>query len=259
MSHDTRRLNEQQFTKTVSQFAASRTLERRLPNEELLRLTAPASDGRVLDVACGVGALLAAYAPTVQRAVGVDLTMAMLDEAQARGGRSQGVLLVRGAAEQLPFRDAAFSIVVTTWAVHHFADPRFVVREMARVCQPGGRVAISDSVGDEDESKRARQNAIERLRDPSHVEMRSPSGLMALLAAEGLIPAGTTGGSLPRELEEWWRVAATPPDASARVRTMLLETIPGDLAGLAPFLDGETLRFRHRWAIVVARRPEQAR
>lgn len=254
MSRDTRRLNEQQFTKTASRFTASRALERRLPNEELLRLTSPAPDDRVLDVACGGGTLLATYAPAVRRAVGVDLTMAMLDEARARGSRSQGVLLVRGAAEQLPFRDAAFSIVVTTWALHHFADARLVVREMVRVCRPGGRVAISDSVGDEDESKRARQNAIEQLRDPSHVEMRSSSGLMTLLAAEGLTPAGATSGSLARELEEWCRVAATPPDVEARVRAMLLETIPGDLAGLAPFLDGETLRFRHRWAIAVARR-----
>lgn len=255
MSHDTRRLNERQFTKTVSQFAAARALERRLPNEELLRLTSPGPEDRVLDVACGVGALLGVYAPIVRRAVGVDLTMAMLDEGRARGSARRGVLLIRGAAEQLPFPDAAFSIVVTTWAVHHFADPRLVVREMVRVCRPGGRVAISDSVGDEDESKRARQNAIERLRDPSHVEMRSPSGLMTMLSAEGLIPAGSTSGALPRELEEWCRVSASPPDIVARVRAMLLETIPGDLAGLAPLLDGETLRFRHRWAIVVARRP----
>jgi ubiquinone/menaquinone biosynthesis C-methylase UbiE len=255
MSRDTRRLNEQQFTQTAREFAASRALDRRLPNEELLRLTSPARDDRVLDVACGAGALLATYAPAVRRAVGVDLTMAMLDEAMARGSRGQGVLLVRGAAEQLPFRDEAFSIVVTTWAVHHFADPRPVVREMVRVCRPGGRVAIGDSVGDEDEGKRARQNAIEQLRDPSHVEMRSQSGLMSLLAAEGLIPGGTASGSLPRELEEWCRVAATPPETAARLRAMLLETIPGDVAGLAPFLDGETLRFRHRWAIAVARRP----
>ncbi len=255
MSRDVRRVNESQFTRTATRFAVNRALERRVPNEELLRLTSPEAGDRVLDVACGAGTLLAMYAPLVKGGIGLDLTMAMLLEGRARGIEGRAVRLVRGAAEQLPFGDGTFSIVVTTWAVHHFADPRPVVREMVRVCRAGGRVAISDSVGDEDAAKRARQNEIERLRDPSHVEVLSPSGLMGLLVASRLRPLGTAGGELDRGLEEWCQVAATPPEAVARVRARLIETVPGDSAGLTPFFVGDSLRFRHRWAIVVAQKP----
>lgn len=255
MSHDTRRINEAQFTKTASRFAESRALERRAPNEELIRLIAPTAQDRVLDVACGAGMLLGTFAPFVRRGVGVDFTMAMLLQARTRGLEGRGVRLVRGAAEQLPFGDGMFSIVTTTWAVHHFADPKPVVGEMVRVCRSGGRMAIADSVGDEDDTKRARQNELEHLRDPAHVEMLSPTGLMRLLVSEGLAPVGASHGGLPRVFDEWCRVSDTPPEVAARARTLMIETIPGDLAGLAPFLDGDTLRFRHRWAIVVAQKP----
>jgi SAM-dependent methyltransferase len=254
MSREARRINEAQFTKTASRFAENRALERRGPFEELLRLTAPDAGDRVLDVACGAGTLLGMFAPRVRRGVGVDLTTAMLLQGRARGLEHRGVLLVRGAAEQLPFSDGTFSIVVTTWAVHHFADPLAIVREMVRVCRPGGRVAIGDSVGDEDDAKRARQNAIERLRDPAHVEVLSPSGLIRLLVVMGLTPIGAAHGELLREFDEWCRVSAAPPEAAARARAMLVETIPGDLAGLAPLLEGGRLRFRHRWTMVAAQK-----
>jgi ubiquinone/menaquinone biosynthesis C-methylase UbiE len=44
----------------------------------------------------------------------------------------------------LPFRDAAFSLVVTRYSFHHFLDPQAVLAEMVRVCAPGGRVAVID-------------------------------------------------------------------------------------------------------------------
>lgn len=252
---DARRLNESRFTRTAGRYAASGIAERHAQNEALLRLTAPTSGDRLLDVACGPGALLAAYAPRVRHAVGVDLTMAMLREALARRREGRTVSLVRAEAERLPFADATFSLVFTTWAVHHFGDPGRVLDEMVRVCQPGGRVALGDSVGAEDDAKRARQNEIERLRDPSHVELLSTRGLVALLEARGLKPIGSAEGELSRELGEWCQIAATPPEVASRVRDLLLQTRPGDLAGMTPVPDGRVVRFRQRWAIIVCTKP----
>ena len=249
-----RRLNEERFTASARTYSQSRVAARHDENRALLRLAAPASADRVLDVACGPGALLAALAPFVRYAVGVDLTAAMLDQAR-QTTQPAAVALVRAAAEHLPFRDSALSLCVTTYALHHFGEPRAVVREMVRVVGPGGRVVIGDLVASADDRARALQNEIERLRDPAHMEMQSVRGIETLLASEGLRVFGRADGSQARELDEWLRISRTPPDRAALVRQRVMETLEGDRAGMSPVLDGETVRFLHRWVIVAARKP----
>jgi ubiquinone/menaquinone biosynthesis C-methylase UbiE len=256
-----RRINEERFTATARSYASSPVAVRREENETLLRLAAPVPDDRALDVGCGPGAVLAALAPVVRSATGVDLTAAMLEQARARLGalfasRPLGaVSLVRGAAERLPFRDGGFSLAVTTYTLHHFGDQRAVVRELARVVGPGGRVLIADLVGSDDDRARAVQNEIERVRDPAHIEMQSARGIEALLASNGLVVTGRAQGSNARELGEWLRLSHTPAERAAVVRARLLATLADDGAGMSPSLHGETVRFVHRWVIVAARKP----
>jgi len=248
MNDDTRRLNRARFTDTASDYAAGRVAARAAQVQALWDLASPLPDDRVLDVACGPGALLATLAPRVRRAVGLDLTPAML--ALARSA-APGAWLVGGAAERLPFDDGAFSLVACTWAMHHFAAPRQVLSEMARVCAPGGRVAVGDLIASEDDAVRARQNEIERLRDPAHVTLDSASGLAGLMGSVGVSVSAKTGGDEPRDFEEWCRMAKTPPDTTTRVRALLTETIAGDLAGMTPTVENGRLRFLHRWVMLV--------
>lgn len=255
MTGDPRRLNEARFTQTARQYAASRIALRREQSEALVRLMKPTPADRLLDVACGPGALLSVFAPRVHYAVGLDLTMAMLHEARARFQEGGGVGLVRAEAERIPFSDGAFTLVATTWAVHHFGDPRRVIVEMVRVCRPGGAVAVEDLVGDEDDATRARQNEIERLRDPAHVGMLSARGLRALLTSAGLTPVGEADGHIDREFDEWCQISGTPPEAARRIRAMLLQAPPGDLGDMSPLPGDGRIRFRHRWVLLVARKP----
>jgi len=178
----------------------------------------------------------------------------MLEQAR-QTTQSAAVVLVRAAAEHLPFRDGVLSLAITTYALHHFGEPRVVVREMARVVGPGGRVIIGDLVASADDRARVLQNEIERLRDPAHMEMQSVQGIETLLASEGLRVFGRAEGSQARELDEWLRISRTPPDRASLVRQRLLETLEADRAGMSPVLHGETVRFVHRWAIVAARKP----
>ncbi len=138
--------------------------------ERLVVHTAPRGDEMVLDVATGTGHNALSFAPHVQHVVGVDLTAPMLAEAQALAQR-RGIgnaAFCQGDSESLPFASGRFAIVTCRVAPHHFPDIGRAIREMARVCQPGGCVAIVDNVTPEDAAACAAINAWETLRDPSH-------------------------------------------------------------------------------------------
>src|SRR5881227_3512387 len=82
-------------------------------------------EDRLLDIACGAGKLLRAAAPRVERAVGVDLSPGMIEEAhkQTDGGSDERIEFVVAPSDRLPFEDAGFTAVVTTTAFHHFPHP----------------------------------------------------------------------------------------------------------------------------------------
>ena len=96
---------------------------------------------RVLDVATGTGMVAAAvharYGCTV---VGLDQSSDMLAVARTRAGVYETV--VEGRAEKLPFPDAAFDHLTFTYLLRYVDDPAAVMRELARVVKPGGRVAM---------------------------------------------------------------------------------------------------------------------
>jgi SAM-dependent methyltransferase len=101
----------------------------------------------VLDIACGTGAFTRDFAAAVGPdglVVGLDGSPSML--ARAVGDTSQPhVAYVRGDAERLPFRPAAFDAVCCFAALHLFADPWTALDEMARVLAPCGRIAVLTS------------------------------------------------------------------------------------------------------------------
>jgi SAM-dependent methyltransferase len=92
----------------------------------------------VLDLGCGDGFLLAELrrAGFVGDMVGIDLSREELAAARAR---VTGAALVQSRAQQLPFRDDAFAVVVSHLAFTLMADIDAVVGELARVIAPGGR------------------------------------------------------------------------------------------------------------------------
>ena len=101
-----------------------------------------APDDVVLDVATGTG--LVARALRVQygcEVVGLDRSADMLGTAMARNGH---IPLVRGRAESLPFPDESFDHVTFTYLLRYVDDPAAVMRELARVVRPGGRIAALD-------------------------------------------------------------------------------------------------------------------
>ena len=120
----------------------------------LVRGLGPALDGRVLDVAAGTGLVTAELLKQGAReVVALDQSEDMLGAARARfaahGPAANGagdsaadrVRLVAGEAEALPFEDASFDGVTFTYLLRYVDDPPAVMRELARVLRPGGRIA----------------------------------------------------------------------------------------------------------------------
>ena len=93
--------------------------------------------GRVLEVAAGTGVNLWHY-PAGLTIVSIDLSPAMLARARPRGA-SKVVVMDAG---RLAFRDGSFDTVVSTLGTCTFPDPVEALREMRRVCRPGGRILL---------------------------------------------------------------------------------------------------------------------
>ncbi|MEO1057502.1 MAG: methyltransferase domain-containing protein [Actinomycetota bacterium] len=106
------------------------------------------SGGRVLDVGCGAGSLWGTASAVMPEAIDLivsDLSPGMVDEAVERATSTGRFASVEGRvvdAQSLPFDDASFDLVVSTYALYHVPEPARAVAEIARVVRPGGAVAL---------------------------------------------------------------------------------------------------------------------
>ena len=98
----------------------------------------------LLDVACGTGNATIPAARSGARATGLDFSPELLEIARERGSDAMvEVEWVEGDAQELPFEDASFDRVISTFG-HMFApDHRRTAKEMLRVCRPGGAIAVA--------------------------------------------------------------------------------------------------------------------
>jgi ubiquinone/menaquinone biosynthesis C-methylase UbiE len=96
------------------------------------------------DLGCGTGQVSAVLAPFVSRVVAVDASAAMLQAAKKRLGAFENVDLRRGELESLPIDNSRLDAATLMLVLHHLAEPRNALAEVARVLKPGGRVLIVD-------------------------------------------------------------------------------------------------------------------
>jgi SAM-dependent methyltransferase len=106
---------------------------------------------RVLDVACGPGNFSREFARAVGPdglVIGIDASRTMLERGaeESRAAGVENLVLIRGDATALPFRDRSFDAVCCFAALHLFADPDAALDEMRRALVPGGRIALMTSV-----------------------------------------------------------------------------------------------------------------
>ena len=110
-----------------------------------LQVAPPQPNWRVLDVGCGTGTGLLPYVEAGCEASGVDVSEAMLEQAEARLGERAELHLI-SAGDPLPWADDQFDLTITTLVLHEVSaeERRTFLIEMARVTKPEGRMLIVD-------------------------------------------------------------------------------------------------------------------
>ena len=99
---------------------------------------------RVLDVACGSGNSTLPAARTGATVIGLDITRSLLEAARGHA-EEEGLQIdfVEGDAEALPFDDAHFDVVISSFGVMFAPRHQVAANELARVTKPGGRIAVA--------------------------------------------------------------------------------------------------------------------
>jgi SAM-dependent methyltransferase len=184
------------FRRQVGLFSGPDSPFVRRPGGTVEQLAPLTDDMLVLDVCCGAAHAAEVVAPLVRQVVGVDLTTELLALGAARVADAgvRNVLLQEGNAQRLPFVDDAFDLVYCVASLHHVGEPAAAVREMVRVCAPGGRVVVQDLIVPIPDA-RDRFDEVHRLLDPSHHRAHLESELVELLPVGVDVTYASTGES----------------------------------------------------------------
>jgi len=236
-----------QFSRQAVSFSTAAPIR----DERALRLLVEASgagpDDTVLDVACGPGLVSCAFARVAWQVTGIDLTPAMIERARALAAeqRLTNLIFQLGDVLPLPFPDAAFSIVVSRFAFHHFLDPAAVLAEMRRVCRPGGRVVVADLMASPDPAKAAAFHRMEILRDPSHARALTLVELRALFSEAGFAAPAEAFWRMDIDVEGLLERSFPEPGCEPVIRRMFEDSVANDGLGLETRRAGGRLRFTY--------------
>ncbi|HEY2037439.1 MAG TPA: class I SAM-dependent methyltransferase [Steroidobacteraceae bacterium] len=175
-----------------------------------------------LDIGCGGGHLSFTLAPHVSRMVALDPSPGMLaavsEGAAARG--LTGIEARQGNAQTLPFAAGTVPLVCTRYSAHHWTRLEAAVSEIGRVLAPGGHVLVIDTLGHEDPLVDTFMQAIELLRDPSHVRNRSAAEWRSLLRPAHLVELEYAEWPTRLEFGSWAERMRTPADRVAVIRSL---------------------------------------
>jgi ubiquinone/menaquinone biosynthesis C-methylase UbiE len=251
-SHNSRILD--QFTRQAAPFAAAAAIRNEEALNRIVQWAGTSPEDTVLDVACGPGLLACAFARVAQHATGVDMTPAMLEQAR-KTQREQGLKNVSwqpGDVYSLPFPPAQFSVVSSRFAFHHLQEPMAALKEMKRVCKPGGRIVVADMAPLPE--KAAALNAAELLRDPSHVRALPAEELVGLFEHAGLGTPQITSYRMEGELEDLLSRSFPNEGDADRLRTIFADSITDDTLDLNTRLENGKIYYSFPVAVLVARK-----
>ena len=254
-SHEARIVTH--FTKMADAFATSPRIVDRDALDLLLKETGASAADDSLDVACGAGVVACHFASVVRTATGIDITPAMIEKAKALQAKT-GLTNVRwdlGDVKRLPYPDASFSLVSSRYAFHHIPEPEPVLREMVRVCRPGGVVMVADICVPEDPRKADRFNELEKLNDATHYRALPLSEHAALFQRAGLSEPKVARYKLDYTLSKLQHALGHAPEAAHATQERFRAAIREDMLAGSRIEGVETI-FSYPIAVLTARKSQ---
>ena len=208
--------------------------------DQMAALLAGQNHAVVLDLGCGGGHVSYRAAPHVARVVAVDVTPAMLEQVQKTAAERglQNIVTRQAAAESLPFAAQSFDIVLCRFTAHHWHNLHAGLREARRMLKPGGLAVFIDTVAPAQPVLDTHLQAIELLRDASHVRNFSVAEWVAALAQAGFTLEDFTLRRLQLDFADWTARTRTPPEMVTAIRHLQQNAPEGVKTHLAIAADG---------------------
>jgi SAM-dependent methyltransferase len=184
----------------------------------------------VLDLGCGAGHVSFNAAPRAGEIVAYDLSSDML-AVVARTAAVRGltnIVTKQGVAEQLPFEDASFDCVLSRYSAHHWQGFEAALGEAARVLRPGGIAGFVDAVSPGLPLLDTYLQAVELLRDTSHVRDYSRAEWDSAMVRAGLKPGPVSVYHVRLDFKSWVERMRTPKlhvDAIRALQTAMSESV----------------------------------
>lgn len=194
---------------------------------------------RALDLGCGGGHVSFALAPEAGQVVAYDLSADMLSAVLAEGTRRGhgNIMAQQGSVESLPFADGSFDLVASRFSAHHWHDLDRALAEARRVLAPGGVAIFADVTSRGGPLVDTFLQALELLRDPSHVRNRSAAEWQAALTAAGFRPGPPAFARLRLDHPSWLARMNVPPVMAAAIAA-LQQAAPAEVARHLEIEDG---------------------
>ena len=193
------------------------------PDLDLMVSTAAlAPDALVLDAGCGAGHTSLAFAARAKQVIACDFTPAMLEQVQqlAKEHGIDNIQTQLADVDCLPFPAKSFDLVATRYSAHHWQHPERALAQFHRLLKSGGALLISDIMAHEAYAQDTFLQALELLRDGSHVRDYRISEWRAMLARAHFSAEVLLQFDLQLHFATWTRRMATPPRNAAMIKTL---------------------------------------
>jgi ubiquinone/menaquinone biosynthesis C-methylase UbiE len=190
--------------------------------EALSAIAADRKPQHALDLGTGGGHVSYALSPHARQVTAADLSAEMLAAvvAKAREKGLTNIATVETAAEHLPFTDADFDFLACRFSAHHWQDFDGGLRQARRVLKPGASAIFIDACSPGPALFDTHLQAVELLRDTSHVRDHSVSEWVAALSRAGFAIASCRGWRLRMDFPVWTARMRTPTDNIKAIRAL---------------------------------------